>query len=392
LEQLLHAGVVREHTQLHSLLRYLGFKSLEEPAGPLKEYTIGIEALGKPEDYDPRLDPTVRVEVAKLRKRLKEYYDGAGASHRIRLTIPKGGYMPLFVEELPADPGTAVSARTGYLWPGIAAALLLTVVWLLWRGQPKAEAVLSPETAAFWAPHFGDGNPTLIVYGAPLFLKVANSFFRDTHVNRAEDLNQSPQVRSVIAALTPSEIRPIYHFTGVGESEAIFHVTRVLAAGHAALDVKRSNAVSWDDLKNRHVVMIGGRKFNPQIPDLPFKPKFQADKGKVVNLRLEGKEAAEYATVRRTSHGEVTEDYAIISVYPGFSPHTRLVALESASTEGTLAVAEFVTRPDTLRELIQRKVPLDRADPIRAFQVVIGARFNDGVVVRLNYVTHALLQ
>jgi hypothetical protein len=49
-----------------------GKKSLEN-GDPLKEYTIGVEALGKPTDYDPRLDPTVRVDISKLRAKLREY-------------------------------------------------------------------------------------------------------------------------------------------------------------------------------------------------------------------------------------------------------------------------------------------------------------------------------
>src|SRR5512147_936017 len=75
LESILRSGVVREHTQLRSLLMYLGSKSLQDNVEPLKEYTIGVEALNKRAGYDPRLDPSVRAEIAKLRKKLQEYYD-----------------------------------------------------------------------------------------------------------------------------------------------------------------------------------------------------------------------------------------------------------------------------------------------------------------------------
>jgi hypothetical protein len=391
LENLLRSGIVREKTQLHNLLEYLGRKSLEDPAGPLKEYVIGIEGLGKPEEYDPRLDPTVRVEVAKLRKRLAEYYAGAGSERRLRMTIPRGGYMPVFIENTPA-PATTPEPRWRRSGLRIAVVILLfAVVALAWRISKKTYRV-PHEIEAFWGAHFAAATPTLIVFGAPLFLKLDNNFLRDTHVNRPDALPASAMVNGVISALRPQEIRPIYHFTGMGEAEAIFHITRVLASGNAALDLKPSNAVGWDDLKNRHVVLIGGRKFNPQIPDLPVKPRFLAGKGKVTNLRPINGEPAEYATVRKTTHGDVNQDYAVISVHPGFGPNTRLVVLESASTEGTLAAAEFVTRPDTLRELIRRNLPIGRSGPVQAFQVVVGARLNDGVVIKLDYVTHAVLQ
>jgi hypothetical protein len=57
LDYLLASGIVRENTQLYNLLAYLGRKSFADLTGPLKEYVIGIEALGKPEDYDPASGP-----------------------------------------------------------------------------------------------------------------------------------------------------------------------------------------------------------------------------------------------------------------------------------------------------------------------------------------------
>ncbi len=47
-------------------------------------------------DYDPRTDPIVRVEAARLRARLREYYE-ASPPERIRIDIPKGRYLPLFI-------------------------------------------------------------------------------------------------------------------------------------------------------------------------------------------------------------------------------------------------------------------------------------------------------
>lgn len=392
LDALLRSGLVREHTQLHSLLTYLGRKSLESPDHPLKEYTIGIEALGKPEDYDPRLDPTVRVEVAKLRKRLAEFYAGPGKSHPIRMTIPKGGYMPLFVQESAEPAATPTLWWRRYVWQAVACALAIAVVVLLVARRQDPRPAVPAEVEAFWGPLLTGSAPNLIVFGAPLFLKVDNSFFRDTHVNRPSEIESSDQIKNILGVLRPKEMRPIYHFTGLGEAEAIFHVTRILAAGIAPLDLKHSNAVGWDDLKNRNIVIIGGRKFNPQIPDLPFQPAYSAEKGKVTVLKPHEGEKAEYPTVRKSSHGDVTEDYAIVSMYSGFGPNTRIVMLESASTEGTLAAAEFATRPDTLRLLALRGLLDQRSGAQRPFQVVIGARFNDGVAVKLEYITHALLQ
>jgi serine/threonine-protein kinase len=58
----------------------------------LKEYRIGVEVFDRGRDFDPRTDPIVRVQAAKLRSKLLEYYSGGGASDPLVIAVPKGGY------------------------------------------------------------------------------------------------------------------------------------------------------------------------------------------------------------------------------------------------------------------------------------------------------------
>ena len=52
------------------LLQYLAEKSIAGDADRLKEYTVGLEAFGKPPTYDPRQDSIVRLQVGRLRQKL----------------------------------------------------------------------------------------------------------------------------------------------------------------------------------------------------------------------------------------------------------------------------------------------------------------------------------
>jgi serine/threonine-protein kinase len=58
----------------------------------LKEYRIGVEVFDRGRDFDPRTDPIVRVQAAKLRSKLLEYYSAGGASDPLVISVPKGGY------------------------------------------------------------------------------------------------------------------------------------------------------------------------------------------------------------------------------------------------------------------------------------------------------------
>ncbi|HWZ31116.1 MAG TPA: tetratricopeptide repeat protein [Bryobacteraceae bacterium] len=79
------------------LARFLEFTVSESLAGntdQLKEFVIGVEVFDRKQDYDPRLDPIVRVEARRLRMKLKKYYETEGRSDALRIEYPKGSYAP----------------------------------------------------------------------------------------------------------------------------------------------------------------------------------------------------------------------------------------------------------------------------------------------------------
>src|ERR1700691_3698021 len=92
---------------LQQLFRFLAGRALEAHADEIKEYTIGVEALGRKPDFDPKTDPIVRVQVYRLRQKLKEYYDLEGSRDSILVQIPKGHYLPRFEFTSPAAPDAA---------------------------------------------------------------------------------------------------------------------------------------------------------------------------------------------------------------------------------------------------------------------------------------------
>ena len=55
----------------------------------LKEYSIGVEVLERPETFDPRTDPAVRLEARRLRLKLAEYYQHEGREDSVVIDLPK---------------------------------------------------------------------------------------------------------------------------------------------------------------------------------------------------------------------------------------------------------------------------------------------------------------
>ncbi|MDX2043914.1 MAG: hypothetical protein SF097_22055 [Acidobacteriota bacterium] len=405
LDSVLRSGIVREHSNLYLLLDWLGRKSLDASVEPLKEYTIGVEALGKPSDYDPRLDPTVRVDIGKLRTKLKDFFQNGGSALPVHLEIPKGRYDVSFLrvepvstalapamvlDEIPA----AKSQRKFHVLAAVALLVLAVIVVAAFRfTQPTAAetSALAPELQQFWQPYLASGKPTLLIFGTPMFVRLDRYFYREPRLNRWEDVETDEEVSLAAKALRTSEKRPSFKFTGVGEAESLFMLTRMLTEQRATLSVKRSNNLSWEDLKGRHVILLGSQKYNPQILKFPYQLKFEADRGRVTNLFPAAGEIVEYNNVFREKFGEAVETYAVISVFPGLDPQTRVTMLACSSNEGTGGAAEYVTRLDTMKELFQ-KMNLTPGQPLpEAFQAVIRVKLNEGVPVQLSYVTHHVL-
>lgn len=95
LQAIISSETFSRSQQLSRLLRYLCDASLSGGIERLSEYAIGTEALGRSADFDPTQDAAVRVEMYRLRRRLREYYAGEGAGHTIRIEIPQGRYAPV---------------------------------------------------------------------------------------------------------------------------------------------------------------------------------------------------------------------------------------------------------------------------------------------------------
>jgi serine/threonine protein kinase len=62
----------------------------------LKESILGREVYDRGSDFDGRVDPIVRTEMRRLRRKLVEYYESSGCADPVVIEIPKGGYVPSF--------------------------------------------------------------------------------------------------------------------------------------------------------------------------------------------------------------------------------------------------------------------------------------------------------
>ena len=95
-DRILRSDVFASSERMARFLRFAVDETLAGRGSHLKEYSIGLAVFDRPQSYDPRTDPLVRVEARRLRDKLKSYYQTEGKGEPLRIELPKGSYAPHF--------------------------------------------------------------------------------------------------------------------------------------------------------------------------------------------------------------------------------------------------------------------------------------------------------
>jgi Tol biopolymer transport system component len=136
---------------MNRFLKYIVETTLEGRGALIKEYVIALEVFEKPDGYDPREDSTVRTEASKLRTRLGRYYENEGREDPVIISIPKGGYVPVFQSgrnEIAAVSSTAHwPARNPVIAVVFAGAIVAAAMFWFSRPQPAPRARPVPLTS-----------------------------------------------------------------------------------------------------------------------------------------------------------------------------------------------------------------------------------------------------
>ncbi len=113
LETVLTSEIFARSPNLAKILRYIGMKYFEGQEDAIKEYNIGVEALGRPPDFNPKEDSIVRVEAHRLREKLKRYYESEGREHPVVVSLHVGHYVPQFHHQSEASTPSASPSHFG---------------------------------------------------------------------------------------------------------------------------------------------------------------------------------------------------------------------------------------------------------------------------------------
>jgi hypothetical protein len=390
-----------ETSEVHRrLLQYLAEKSISGEADRLKEYTIGLEAFGKPSTYDPKQDSIVRLQAGRLRQKLAAYYQTEAAGDTIRVSMPKGAFKLNFEpapEPVHAQAATRNPRRTILL---LSIALAVAIIWAavstigLIRVERDAEVTAqrwTPELESLWGPFLQSNRSLLVCLGTPMFVRFPDfGLFRDPKVNDWQEIEKSERFAAVRKALGGKGIFASYAYTGAGEASAAFLLSRLLSTRKRNVLLTRSNILSWQQIVDDDVVFVGPPKFNLQLQAAALAQDIVIEPEGIRNHKPQSGEPVflqDRLLPEKPSEGET---HALISRTPGLSGVGEMLVIAGNASPDTLAAAEWLTQPLRARELVHHLRTPSGEIP-RYFQVVVKVAFKQGIPVQSSYVFHHVL-
>src|SRR5689334_5676376 len=78
LERVLASPAFDTYDRIRRFLRYVVEETVAGRADRIKAYSIATSVFEREEDFDPQIDPIVRIEASRLRRVLERYYLTAG--------------------------------------------------------------------------------------------------------------------------------------------------------------------------------------------------------------------------------------------------------------------------------------------------------------------------
>jgi len=382
--------------RLRDLLLYVAECAIRDAPEDATEQQIGMKVFGRSPGYNSSEDSIVRSNARLLRQKLAAYFETEGAYEELRIDVPKGHYLVVFTSRpspviapspvivksasvkglesieapeaaLPADARALIKSRRLWLWIGVALIVSAVVVFAL---SKLSNSRINRSVATLWRP-FLTGDPPLLIYSNGVFVGDSKSGMRYATLQEL----QSP----------PADARLIDHYTGIGEADGVYELTRLFDSAHATFILKRSHLVTWDEAMQRNLIFIGSPAENLAVQALPSHSEFtlfsSADASGYHNNHPRPGELANYV---RPEH-PLTRDYAIISLLPGMQSGKTMMWLSGLTTLGTQAAVEFASRPDGAAELLKSARGPD--GKVRPFEALLETTIIGGVPLQVRLVT-----
>lgn len=416
LASVLESQTFARSEQLKNFLRYVCELEIAGRAAEIKEYSIGVEALGRHPSYSPTADSSVRRRAFELRHKLDEVYAGELAASDVRIELPKGSYVPIFrfqdqapppapppAPELHPEPLPPPPARPFFLVPALTFLLGALLMRLFWPATPAAAPVHSILQEA-WGP--------LATPQANVLICVASNFHmlvRPGGFSPDSDLPifpTPPEIQSLYRKSNPLpdgatlSMRPAPNVANLGVVGGAAAVSATLHSLGAHYQILPERSAPLASFRNRNVILFGDPINSFAAAHLLSRGRLTVVQDPATNrlvIRDRQKPASDPPVFSRREGrpGEPAQVYGLLTVLPSDGTPgepRRTLIVSGVSQVGTQGAMEFFSSPERLQDLKTRF----RQDGLpgfpSAYQLVVRCTAEDSLPLSCGYAAHYVLE
>ena len=399
-EDVLASETFARSEQLRSFLRYVCERTLAGHGKEINEYCVAVEALGKPADFAPGEDSSVRRSAYELRQKLQKFYELERPHAVIRIELPKGSYTPKFVEA--ATPPPVQPGRRRAIWllaGGMAATAAIAVVLavLLAARPPLPDAVVRDAWRGLAPP----GEQVLISVGTNLHLVVRP--YMNVVAEGLPRYPAPPELYPMFRQHRPLPagvelfMHPVDNSTQLGHAQALVIASTTLALMGRTYQILPERSTSAPALRGRGVVLIGDPQNSSEAAEALASAPLTLDydpAAEDVVVRERGGAHMVWAGKRGTDK-RYSEVYGLVSMLPAegeaAGPH-RLLIFSGITSVGTHGAAEYFSRPEGLNVFLRHLAAEGYTKFPAAYQIVVRCSSSDTLLLSTEYVAHRVIR
>jgi hypothetical protein len=410
-------GFSRSELLSHFLL-YVCEHRLRDKQNEITEQKIGIHIFNRPADYNPGEDNIVRSYARLLRKRLDAYFAGEGADEPIRLTVPRGGYVPIFQSNpsvvIPPQPPLTLSRWSEYpglletprlysedtaapafeshdklhrpasrirrfsrpVWlSGLAGIVIgLFIAWTTSFSLNAFQVRREQEPAhAIWVQLFRPNRNTLIVpsdSGLGILQNLSG------HLVNVEDYASGAYLSEMHF---PSELDPRNfndlrreRYTSVVSLNITSRLKSLPEVTANRTQIRYARGITAEDLKNSNVVLIGSKHTNPWVSlfekRLNFRLEYtpEVDESYVLNEHPSGPEQTVY---RNNTAAGSNHTYGAVAYLPSLDGAGHVLIIQGLNMAATQAAGDLLFNDGAIKPVLRQATLPDGS--LRPFELLI---------------------
>jgi len=363
--------------QLRDILLYISERYLAESVAPIKEQEIACIALGRRPPFNPNEDNIVRVQMSHLRKKLDEYFAAEGRDEQLRISIPKGSYLPRFeanggtapaegpaesavpAAPLPAEPKRhsiavlTLSISTGVLF--VACMYLLLRPASIREGAPP-DGYEWVQSDPLWMRLLGDRKPANIVVSdaclvvlqdvlrldVPL-LPYLDGRYPDTYIRQ----NSDPALRDALAILVSGQ------YTSIGNVTVGSRMLELSRHFGGSASLRYARHLNVRDFKTGNSILIGSQRSVPWVRmfESRLNFRFMEPDQRHPFFRNVSPLPGEQATYVPAQDGSTRITYADIALTPNIGNSGSVLILNGLAMSGTEGAGELVATEHFSKEI-----------------------------------------